>query len=151
MLGGDRAKVEQVSELVPAGSCGTRSLLHFEGDLYYLRPQGLSLNLRLDGDWLRCATARASIPKRWPTRARPASASVVEVDADYLDARTGFYREQVRRAFDDRALEPFGLSAAEHSAQLTGQPDESAFNKVEEYELRFQDIAARQPPADRRA
>jgi ATP-dependent helicase YprA (DUF1998 family) len=29
----------------------------------------------------------------------------------------------------------------EHSAQLTGDPGESAFNKVEEYELRFQDIA----------
>jgi Helicase conserved C-terminal domain len=38
-------------------------------------------------------------------------------------------------------LEPFGLLAAEHSAQLTGTPDDSAFNKVEEYELRFQDIA----------
>ena len=34
----------------------------------------------------------------------------------------------------------FGLSAAEHSAQLTGAPDDSAFNKVEEYELRFQDV-----------
>jgi hypothetical protein len=31
---------------------------------------------------------------------------VVEVDADYLDARTGFYRRQVQRAFDERALEP---------------------------------------------
>ena len=74
---------------------------------------------------------------------------VVEVDADYLDARTGFYRQQVQRAFDERALEPFGLSAAEHSAQLTGQPDESAFNKVEEYELRFQDVPLDNlPPID---
>jgi predicted RNA-binding Zn-ribbon protein involved in translation (DUF1610 family) len=54
----------------------------------------------------------------------------------------------VRRAFDERALEPFGLSAAEHSAQLTGQPDESAFNKVEEYELRFQDIPLDKSPID---
>lgn len=29
-------------------------LLDFENDLYYLRPLGLSLNLKLDGAWLRC-------------------------------------------------------------------------------------------------
>lgn len=74
---------------------------------------------------------------------------VIDADADYLDARTGFYRRQVLRAFDERTLEPFGLSAAEHSAQLTGQVDGSAFNKVEEYELRFQDVPLEnQPPID---
>ncbi len=74
---------------------------------------------------------------------------MIEADADYLDARTGFYRRQVLRAFDERTLEPFGLSAAEHSAQLTGQADDSAFNKVEEYELRFQDVALdNMPPID---
>jgi Lhr-like helicase len=49
----------------------------------------------------------------------------------------------VRRAFDDTCLEPFGLLTAEHSAQLTGQEDEEAFNKTERYELRFQDIPIR--------
>jgi hypothetical protein len=58
----------------------------------------------------------------------------------YLDARTGYYREHVRRAFDDMCLEPFGRLTAEHSAQLTGQEDEEAFNKTERYELWFQDI-----------
>ena len=37
-------------------------------------------------------------------------------------------------------LEPFGRLTAEHSAQLTGQEDEEAFNKTERYELWFQDI-----------
>ena len=68
---------------------------------------------------------------------------MVDADPDYLDARTGYYREQVRRAFDDMCLEPFGLLTAEHSAQLTGQEDEEAFNKTERYELRFQDIPIR--------
>src|SRR5262249_31959098 len=40
-------------------------------------------------------------------------------------------------------LEPFGLTAAEHSAQLTGKDDEEAFSKTERYELRFQDIPVR--------
>jgi hypothetical protein len=73
----------------------------------------------------------------------------VDADPDYLDSRTGFYRNQVLRAFDPASFEPFGLSAAEHSAQLTGQPNDSAFNKVEEYELRFQDIPLDgKPPID---
>jgi hypothetical protein len=39
--------------------------------------------------------------------------------------------------------------AAEHSAQLTGTPGDSAFNKVEEY--KFQDIALDgKPPRTRR-
>jgi predicted RNA-binding Zn-ribbon protein involved in translation (DUF1610 family) len=54
-----------------------------------------------------------------------------------------------RRAFDERTLEPFGLSAAEHSAALAAKEDDSAFNKVEEYELRFQDVPLdNQPPID---
>jgi ATP-dependent helicase YprA (DUF1998 family) len=126
-----------------------KGLLHFEGDLYFLQLQGLSLNLRLDGTWLRCEDCGRIHPETLADVCPACLGRVVEADKDYLEARTGFYREQVLRAFDPRTLEPFGLSAAEHSAQLTGQPDESAFNKVEEYELRFQDIALDgKPPID---
>ncbi len=124
-------------------------LLDFEGDLYYLRPLGLSLNLRLDGAWLRCVDCGRIHPEALADVCPGCLGRLVEAEADYLSARTGFYRDQVLRAFDQLHLEPFGLSAAEHSAQLTGQPDESAFNKVEEYELRFQDIALEgKPPID---
>ncbi len=124
-------------------------LLDFEGDLYYLRPLGLSLNLRLDGAWLRCADCGRIHPEALADLCPGCLGHLVEAEPDYLSARTGFYRDQVLRAFDPLHLEPFGLSAAEHSAQLTGQPDESAFNKVEEYELRFQDIALDgKPPID---
>ena len=124
-------------------------LLDFEGDLYYLRPTGLALRLRLDGAWLRCVDCGRIHPEALDGVCPACLGSCVDVDHAYLDARTGFYRDQVLRAFDERALEPFGLSAAEHSAQLTGQPDESAFNKVEEYELRFQDVPLDgKPPID---
>lgn len=124
-------------------------LLDFEGDLYYLRPLGLSLNLRLDAAWLRCVDCGRVHPEALADVCPGCLGRVVEAEPDYLSARTGFYRDQVLRAFDSRHLEPFGLSAAEHTAQLTGPPDDSAFNKVEEYELRFQDIALDgQPPID---
>lgn len=139
VLDGDAAKVEDVSKWFQH-VVRDKGLLHFESDLYYLQLQGLSMNLRLDANWLRCRDCARIHPEALADACPACLGAVVEVDADYLDARTGFYRRQVQRAFNERALEPFGLSAAEHSAQLTGQPDESAFNKVEEYELRFQDV-----------
>ena len=117
-----------------------KGLLHFEGDLYYLQLLGLRLNLRIEAPWLRCVDCGRIHAETLSDTCPACLGRVVDADADYLDARTGFYREQLRRAFDPRALEPFGLSAAEHSAQLTATPDDRAFNKVEEYELRFQDI-----------
>ncbi|MCB9797532.1 MAG: DEAD/DEAH box helicase [Alphaproteobacteria bacterium] len=148
VLGGDAAAVDKVSvwfqHLVR-----DKGLLHFESDLYYLQLQGLSLNLRLEGNWLRCHDCGRIHPEALADACPACLGQVIDADADYLDARTGFYRRQVLRAFDERTLEPFGLSAAEHSAQLTGQADDSAFNKVEEYELRFQDVPLEnQPPID---
>ncbi|MBK7074595.1 MAG: DEAD/DEAH box helicase [Myxococcales bacterium] len=124
-------------------------LLEFEGDLYYLRPSSLSLNLRLDDAWLRCVDCGRIYHEALADVCPGCLGALVDADADYLNARTGFYRDQVLRAFDPRQLEPFGLAAEEHSAQLTGTPDDSAFNRVEEYELRFQDIAlGGKPPID---
>lgn len=148
ILGEDAAATEQVvawfQQLVR-----NSELLYFEGDLYYLQPLGLSLNVRLDGAWLRCVDCGRIHPEALADLCPGCLGQVIEAEPDYLSARTGFYRDQVLRAFDPRQLEPFGLSAAEHSAQLTGNTDDSAFNKVEEYELRFQDIALdAKPPID---
>ena len=148
VLGGDMAAVEQVSAWFQHVA-RDKGLLHFESDLYYLQLQGLSLNLRLEGNWLRCRDCGRIHPEALADACPACLGQVIDADVDYLDARTGFYRRQVVRAFDERTLEPFGLSAAEHSAQLTGQADDSAFNKVEEYELRFQDVPLEnQPPID---
>jgi ATP-dependent helicase YprA (DUF1998 family)/Zn finger protein HypA/HybF involved in hydrogenase expression len=148
VLGGDAAAVDKVSTWFQH-VVRDKGLLHFESDLYYLQLQGLSLNLRLEGNWLRCRDCGRIHPEALADACPACLGQVVDADVDYLDARTGFYRQQVLRAFDRRALEPFGLSAAEHSAQLTGQTDDSAFNKVEEYELRFQDVPLEnQPPID---
>lgn len=124
-------------------------VMDFEGDMYYLRPLGLSLNLRLDSPWLRCVDCGRIHPESLQDICPGCCGSLTDAEPAYLDARTGFYRDQVHRAFDPASLEPFGLSAAEHSAQLTGGSQDSAFNKVEEYELRFQDIALDdKPPID---
>ncbi len=148
ILGDDAARITKVSEWFRDVVRG-KGLLLFESDLYYLQLQGLSLNLRLDATWLRCRDCARIHPEVLADVCPACLGTVVEADADYLDARTGFYRRQVQRAFDPRAVEPFGLSAAEHSAALVGQPDESAFNRVEEYELRFQDVPLKNlPPID---
>jgi ATP-dependent helicase YprA (DUF1998 family) len=148
VLGDEQGPADQVAAWFQ-GLVRNSELLDFEGDVYYLRPLGLSLNLRLDGAWLRCVDCGRIHPEALADICPGCLGELTEADPDYLSARTGFYRDQVLRAFDPLQLEPFGLSAAEHSAQLTGTPDESAFNKVEEYELRFQDIPLDgKPPID---
>ncbi|MBX3269502.1 MAG: DEAD/DEAH box helicase [Sandaracinaceae bacterium] len=125
------------------------ALLFFEGDRYYLQPLGLCLRLRLDGEWLRCTDCGRIHPESLGDVCPACLGTVVHADDAYLDARTGFYRDQVRRAFAERHLEPFSLATAEHSAQLTATPEDGAFNKVEEYELRFQDVRVDdKPPID---
>ena len=144
----EQPAVEQVSDWLQK-LVRNSEMLDFEGDLYYLRPLGLSLNLRLDASWLRCVDCGRIHPEALENACPGCCGELVEADPAYLDARTGFYRDQVLRAFDESSLEPFGLLAAEHSAQLTGGTSDTAFNKVEEYELRFQDIALDgKPPID---
>ena len=121
-----------------------------EGDLYYFKPSGLSLQLRLHDAWLRCVDCNRIHPEVLNDTCPACLGDVVDADDDYIEARAGFYRKQVFRAFDRSKIEPFGLAAAEHSAQLTGQPDDRAFNKVEEYELRFQDVALQNPKTGHR-
>jgi Lhr-like helicase len=138
LLGGEQqyAQVETWLRNFVRGS----GLFRFVNDRYFLEPTGLSLHLKLDAGWLRCEDCGRIYAESLNACCPACLGHVVDADADYLDASTGYYREHVRRAFDDACLEPFGLLAAEHSAQLTGQEDEEAFNRTERYELRFQDI-----------
>ena len=116
---------------------------------YFLRTSGLHLNLRLDNQWLGCADCGRLYSEAIREICPACLGRVHEIEGDYLETRTGFYREQIIRAFDEKSLEPFGLVTAEHSAQLTGKDDETAFNKTERYELRFQDIPVEnEPPID---
>lgn len=124
-------------------------ILEFINDRYFLRPQGLSLNLRMEDSWLRCKDCSRLYSHTLNSLCPSCLGEVVSADADYLDARTGFYRDHLRLAFDRKSLEPFGLTAAEHTAQLTGYQGDKPFNKTEEYELRFQDIfLGEDPPID---
>ena len=111
-----------------------------ENDLYFLQPLGLSLVLKLDAAWLCCKDCGRLHAQTIANICPACLGEVFDADPDYLDARNGYYRQQVQRAMDGSSLEPFGLITAEHSAQLSGQDDQEAFSKTEKYELRFQDI-----------
>ncbi len=115
-------------------------LFRLENDRYFLQPLGLSLNLKLDAGWLRCRDCSRLYAESLKDLCPACLGGIISAERDYVEARTGFYQGQVRRAFDSAGSEPFGLTAAEHSAQLTGQDEDEAFNKTEKYELRFQDI-----------
>jgi ATP-dependent helicase YprA (DUF1998 family) len=124
-------------------------LLRLENDRYFLQPTGLRVVLRVDAPWLRCSDCSRLFAEVLGGICPYCMGSVAEADPDYLDARTGFYREQLMRALDETCIEPFGLTAAEHSAQLTGMEEEEAFNRTERYEMRFQDISLDgEPPID---
>ena len=118
-------------------------------NMYFLRTSGLHLNMRLEDEWFGCVDCGRLYSESIREICPSCLGRVHEIDRDYLNARTGFYREQITRAFEDKSLEPFGLITAEHSAQLTGKDDNTAFNKTERYELRFQDIPVEDdPPID---
>ena len=120
-----------------------------QSDQFFLQPAGLLVRLRLDDPWLSC-TSCGRLYAEVVRDICPACLGEVEpADLAYLDARTGYYRDQVKRAFSGEGAEPFGLTTAEHSAQLTGKDDDEAFNKTEKYELRFQDLPIEgEPPID---
>jgi ATP-dependent helicase YprA (DUF1998 family) len=124
-------------------------LLGLHNDHYFLQPLGMHLRLRLDDQWQRCDDCGRLHTETIDQVCSFCLGRVGTVGDEYLDSRTGFYRQQILSAFDEKGLEPFGLVSAEHSAQLTGKDDQSAFNKTEKYELRFQDIAVEnEPPID---
>jgi len=124
-------------------------MFELQNDRYFLSPLGLSLRLRMDDAWLRCRDCSRLYVEAINSKCPFCLGTVIPAEEEYLDSRTGFYRNQLRHAFDRQNLEPFGLTSAEHSAQLTGYNNDTAFNKTEEYELRFQDIFLNdEPPID---
>jgi len=131
------------------GFVRSSGLFDLQNDRYFLMPHGLSLTMRMEDPWLRCTSCSRLFVQALNSVCPSCLGTVVSADSDYLESRTGFYRDHLRLAFDGQSLEPFGLSAAEHTAQLTGKQNDSPFNKTEEYELRFQDIFLKdEPPID---
>jgi ATP-dependent helicase YprA (DUF1998 family) len=125
-------------------------LLRQEGDRYYLSLDGFVLKLQLDAGWYRCASCSRLHAESLQDKCTECLGRLVPAEQSYMKARTGYYQAQLARAFDpDVPLEPFGLSAAEHSAQLGSADAEQAFSRTEEYELRFQDVRiGSKPPID---
>lgn len=125
-------------------------LLRQEGDRYYLCGDGLVLKLHLDAPWYRCASCSRLHPESLKNHCTECLGTLIPAEPSYMRARTGYYQAQLARAFDEEVpLEPFGLSAAEHSAQLGTADSDQAFSRTEEYELRFQDVRiGAKPPID---
>jgi hypothetical protein len=122
--------------------CTESGLMTPTNDRYFLSESVLVLRPRLTHEWHRCMSCGRL--EAFPLKGRCVECRgelrLASEDPLYLDAKVGYYREQVLRAMSGRALEPFGLTTAEHSAQLGGINEEDAFSRTERYELRFQDI-----------
>ena len=145
---GDESAVDQVSKWFFDHVRASR-LLRLHNDHYFLQTTGMHLTLRLDAKWQRCSDCGRLHTDTIKQICPFCLGHVDVIEDEYLESRTGFYRQQIRNAFDEKSLEPFGLVTEEHSAQLTGQDSQTAFNKTEKYELRFQDIAVEnEPPID---
>jgi hypothetical protein len=128
----------------------SKGFLQIMNDAYYLQPNVLVLRPRVEERWSRCASCSRLDLHVVRERCTDCLGRMAPADdALYLDARYGFYRDQVHRALRGDGLEPFGLTTAEHSAQLSGLNDDDAFSKTEKYELRFQDVRVEgEPPID---
>jgi len=128
----------------------TKGFLLSMNDAHYLQPSLLVLRPRVEERWWRCQScSRLDLHVLRDLCADCRGQMVPADDALDLDARYGFYRDQVHRALRGDSLEPFGLTTAEHSAQLSGVNDDEAFSTTEKYELRFQDVRVDdQPPID---
>jgi len=124
--------------------------------VHYLNDAALVLCLRPDEAWLRCQSCNRLSVDHIDHICPNCCGALEPVGAEplLLDARSGFYRDKVLRALGGDPLEPFGLSAMEHSAQLAAVDDSDAYALTEQYELRFQDIPVRDvhdkvlPPID---
>jgi ATP-dependent helicase YprA (DUF1998 family) len=111
-------------------------------DKYYIDELSFVIEQRLEAPWWRCTTCNTLWAEHINELCPNCLGDLVDAEDDklYLEAKAGFYRGQVQRAVAAKSLEPFGLVAAEHSAQLTGTDTDEAFEKAEKYELRFQDL-----------
>jgi hypothetical protein len=118
--------------------------------LRYLRTDAVALRLRLEEGWLRCLSCnRLQVDQLGRICPHCVGALAPLEDPLMLDARSGFYRDKLLRALRGDEAEPFGLLAAEHSAQLSHMNDGDAHTRTELYELRFQDIPVEgKPPLD---
>ena len=134
----------------------SQGFLDFSNNRYFLSAERLNISLGFNEEGYQktvlrcedCGTLHLHVVR---DTCHQCAGSVVPAEDDYLNSRTGFYRDAVHRALVGGSnLEPFGLATAEHSAQLTGDgSDGLPFNKTELYELRFQDIKVNdEPPID---
>ncbi|MBU47800.1 MAG: hypothetical protein CL920_03810 [Deltaproteobacteria bacterium] len=115
----------------------------------YLNPASLLLKMRLDDEWFQCETCNRLYVDHIRHVCPNCCGQLISVHHAplLLDARSGFYRDKVKRAIAESNAEPFGLVAMEHSAQLSNVDDSEAYALTEEYELRFQDIAVGEGPS----
>ncbi|MDI1442404.1 DEAD/DEAH box helicase [Polyangium sp. 6x1] len=128
----------------------SKGFLLLLNDAYYLQPKLLILRPRIHERWSRCTSCSRLDVHVVRDRCTECRGKMVAADDElYLDARYGFYRDQVERALQGDSVEPFGLTTAEHTAQLSSLNDDDAFSTTEKYELRFQDVRVEgEPPID---
>lgn len=148
----DKPLLEKTRDWFHEIACKSHLTRVFGGDgARYLRPKSLVLKLRLNDDWMRCQTCNRLSVDHINMVCPSCTGTLESVSAHplLLDARSGFFRQKILRALRGEGIEPYGLTAMEHSAQLSGIDNSEAYARTEEYELRFQDIPIKgEPPID---
>lgn len=110
---------------------------------YQMRALNLALDLGIDwGYCQRCRTTQRPFPGTMKC-INCCRDNVVSIDPEndaVFKARKGYYRGSSVRALGEPAQSPFGIIAAEHTAQLNAAQSDEVFSKAEEHELLFQDV-----------
>ena len=121
---------------------GGTPLLKHEDNRYYLAEEGLRLDLCEPAEFTVCGRCSRLHVAHLDMLCPDCLGGLKPLDLSEapLVARLSYYRDQVQRALAGSDLDPFGLFAAEHSAQLSSAQDDPELSRVEEYELRFQDM-----------
>lgn len=129
-----------------------RMLFNYVDNRYYLQLGSLHLENWTQKPWYRCTRCSRLYPETIRNLCVDCLGSLEDAKRDdtVFGAKAGYYRHKVERALAEEGTEPFGLLTKEHSAQLASPSDEGeAYQRTEEYELRFQNIrVADKPPID---
>jgi ATP-dependent helicase YprA (DUF1998 family) len=113
------------------------------GDVFFLDPNKIALQLALDHVWFQCQECMHLGPVVLVGRCVACSGTAIDElhpdTSEYIRSRKGFFRRPVEDAITGRKR-PVHITAEEHTAQLSQRDVGGVFATTEKYELRFQDL-----------
>lgn len=119
------------------------SLCTQKGDVYFLEPNALRLEVDLAHKWQQCGPCTSLSPQpvfgRCPNCGSDRLTALDPAVSPYLKARKGFWRKPISDSLAGTGR-PIHISAEEHTAQLSQKDAGVVHATTEKFELRFQDV-----------